>query len=67
MEKGKAMDELAYARHIQRANEADFIYKTIRELYGYEIPWKQAYFMAIKEKLLYPKEKELVKEFYPVR
>lgn len=61
------MDELAYARYIRIANEAEFIYKTIRELYGYEIPWKQAYFMAIKEKLLDPEEKKLVKEFYPVK
>ena len=61
------MDELAYKQHIKRANEAEFIYNTIRELYGYEIPWKQAYFMAIKDKLLYPEEKNLVKEFYPVR
>lgn len=61
------MDELAYARHIKRANEAEFIYKSIREIYGFAIPWKQAYFMAIKDKLLYPEEKKLVKEFYPVK
>ncbi|MBQ3146805.1 MAG: hypothetical protein IJB91_03660 [Oscillospiraceae bacterium] len=61
------MDEVAYARHIRRAKEADFIYNTIRAIYGIEIPWQQAYFMAIKDKLLYPEEKELVKEFHPVK
>jgi hypothetical protein len=61
------MDEIAYARHIRRANEAEFIYKTIRELYGWEIPWNKSYFMAIKDRILYPEEKKLVKEFYPVR
>lgn len=60
------MNELAYARHIQRAKEAESIYKTIKELYEY-IPWKQAYFMAIRDKLLSKEQKELVKEFYPVK
>lgn len=61
------MDELAYARHIKRANEAEFVYESIRELYGYAVPWKQAYFMAIRDKLLSKEQKALVKEFYPVK
>ena len=61
------MDEVAYARYMQRAKDADFIYKTIREIYGYEIPWKQAYYKALKDKLLYPEEKKLVKEFHPIK
>lgn len=61
------MDELAYARHIKRAKEAEEVYRTIRELYGLEIPWNKSYFMAIKDKLLSREEKELVKEFYPIK
>ena len=60
------MDELAYARYNKRANEAGEVYKTIRELYGWEIPWKKAYFMAIKDKLLSKEEKDLVKQYHPV-
>ena len=60
------MDELAYARHIKRAKEAENVYRTIRELYGWEIPWKKSYFMAIKDKLLTKEEKDLVKQFHPV-
>ena len=60
------MDELAYARHINRAKEAENVYRTIRELYGWEIPWNKSYFMAIKDKLLTKEEKDLVKQFYPV-
>lgn len=60
------MDEIAYARHIKRANEADSIYRAIRELYGWEVPWKVAYFMAVKDKLIGRDEKALVKEFHPI-
>ena len=65
------MDELAYRRYIQHMNEsekkASEIYRTIRELYGYDTPWKKAYFMAIKDKLLSKEEKDIVKKFYPVK
>ena len=60
------MDEIAYARHINRAREADSIYREIRELYGWGVPWKVAYFMAVKDKLLSKEQKELVKEFHPI-
>lgn len=61
------MDELAYARHLKRADRATETYRTIRELYGWEIPWKTSYFMAIKDKLLSKEDKDIVKAFYPVR
>ena len=61
------MDEIAYARHLKRADRADETYRTIREIYGWEIPWNKSYFMAIKDKLLTKEDKELVKEFHPVR
>lgn len=65
------MDELAYARYIQNMKQqeekAREIYKTIRELYGWETPWKKSYFMAIKDKLLSKEDKDIVKEFYPVK
>lgn len=61
------MDELAYRRYIERANEAEAIYRTIREMYGKEIPWKQAYLLAVKDRLLSFKERNLVKEFHPMR
>ena len=60
------MDEMAYARYIKRANEADSIYEAIRDLYGWKTPWVEAYFMAIKDKLLDKEDKELVKEFHPL-
>ena len=61
------MDEVAYAQHIKRAKEADLIYNAIREIYGREIPWKVAYFNAIKDKLLSKEDKMIVKEVHPVR
>ena len=61
------MDEIAYARYIQRGRKADEIYKTIRELYGYDVPWNKVYFMAIKDKLLSAEEKKLVKEFHAIK
>lgn len=60
------MDELAYARHIKRAKDAENVYCTIRELYGWEIPWKKAYRMSIQDKLLSKEEKDLVEQFHPV-
>jgi hypothetical protein len=61
------VDELAYRRYIERANKAEELYKTIREMYGKEIPWKQAYLLAVKDRLLSFAEKNLVKEFYSLR
>lgn len=56
-----------YQAYIQQMKKAEEIYNTIRELYGYGTPWKLAYFMAIKDKLLSKEDKDLVKMFYPVR
>lgn len=60
------MDEVAYARYIKRSKESDEIYCTIRELYGWSVPWDKAYFMAIKDKILSKDDKALVKEFHPI-
>ena len=59
--------DYAYAKYIQKAKRADEIYETIRDLYGWETPWKQAYFMAIKDRMMSQEEKNLVKEFHPVK
>lgn len=61
------MDELVYKRYQNRAKKADELQRTVMELYGFGIPWKQAYFMAIKDRLLSKEEKELVKEFHPIK
>ena len=61
------MNEAAYTNHINRANKSDEIYRTIRDLYGWSIPWYEAYFMAIKDGILSKDDKQLVKEFHPVR
>ena len=61
------MNELAYTQHIKKAEKADTLYRTIRELYGWESPWRETYFRAIKDKLLSKEDKLLVKEFHPVK
>lgn len=61
------MDEFAYAAYIRRAKKADDVYETIRDLYGWEISWPTAYYRAIKDRLLSKEEKDLVKQFHPIR
>lgn len=61
------MNEVAWALHCKKEKQAEEIYRTIRELYGWEIPWNKSYFMAIKDKMLSADEKNLVKEFYPIK
>lgn len=61
------MDELVYARYMANVKKADALHRTIMELYGYNIPWKQAYFMAIEDKLLSKDDKSLLKEFHPIK
>ena len=61
------MNEFAYECYMADAKKADELHKTIMELYGYKIPWKQAYFMAIKDKLLSKDDKDLLKEFHPIK
>lgn len=60
------MDEVEWAHYLQVSKRADEIYRTVRELYGWEIPWNKVYFMAIKDKLLSADEKNIVKKFYPI-
>ena len=61
------MNEAAWALYCKMAKQADEIYRTIRDLYGWEIPWNKSYFMAIKDKMFTADEKNLVKEFYPIK
>jgi hypothetical protein len=59
--------DYAYEKYIQRAERAEGLYNAVRDLYGWDVPWKQAYYKALKDRLLSQEEKNLVKEFYPVR
>lgn len=61
------MDELAYARYYQNERKARELYLAIRDLYGWGYTWAQTYFMAIKDKMLSKEEKELLKQFYPIK
>lgn len=61
------MDEFAYERYMADAKKADELQRVILELYGFGTPWKQAYFMAIKDKLLSKDDKNLLKEFHPIK
>lgn len=61
------MDELAYARYYEGERKARELYLAIRDLYGWDYTWSQAYFKAIKDKLLSREEKELVKKYYPIK
>ena len=60
------MNEVAYSQYIRQAKKADELYYTIRDLYGEEIPWKQAYYKAIKDRLLTVEDKDLIRRFHPV-
>ena len=61
------MNAVDWALYCKRAKQADEIYRTIRELYGWGIPWNKSYFMAIKDKMFTEDENNLVKEFYPIK
>lgn len=61
------MDDIAYRRYQANAKKADELQRMILELYGFSTPWKQAYFMAIKDRLLSREEKDLLKEFHPIK
>lgn len=60
-----ADNEIRYALYVKRAKAADELYKTIRDLYGDERPWKQVYMLAIRDKVLSEDEKNLLCEFHP--
>ena len=59
------MNEVAYSQYIQQAKKADELYYAIRELYGEEIPWRQAYIHAVKNRLLTAEDKDLIRRFHP--
>ena len=59
-----ALDERAYAEYWKRSNKADELYGAIRELYGKDIPLKQAYLKALRDGMLSEEDKALLREFY---
>ena len=59
-----AIDERAYAEYQKRSKKADELYDTIRELYGQEVPFKQAYYKALLGHMLSDEDKNLLREFY---
>lgn len=60
------MDELAYRRYCDRGKIADNIFRAVRSEYPF-LPWRNAYLRAVKDGLLTKDERELVREFHPVR
>lgn len=60
------MDELAYRRYCDRGKAADDIFRTIKSMYA-SLSWRNAYLRAVKDGLLTKDERELVREFHPVR
>lgn len=60
------MDELAYRRYCDRGKIADNIFRAVRSEYP-SLPWRNAYLRAVKDGLLTKDERELVREFHPVR
>lgn len=60
------MDELAYRRYCDRGKAADDIFRAIKSMYA-SLPWRDAYLRAVKDGLLTKDERELVREFHPVR
>lgn len=60
------MDELAYRRYCDRGKAADDIFRAIKSMYA-SLSWRNAYLLAVKDGLLTKDERELVREFHPVR
>lgn len=60
------MDELAYRRYCDRRKAADDIFRTVRSMYP-SLLWRDAYLRAVKDGLLTKDDRELVREFHPVR
>lgn len=60
------MDELAYRRYCDRGKAADDIFRAVKCMYS-SLPWRTAYVRAVKDGLLTKDDRELVREFHPVR
>lgn len=60
------MDELAYRRYCDRGKAADDIFQAVKSMYA-SLPWRDAYLRAVKDGLLTKDDRELVREFHPVR
>ena len=60
------MDELAYRRYCDRGKAADDIFRAIKSMYA-SLPWRDAYLRTVKDGLLTKDDRELVREFHPVR
>lgn len=60
------MDELAYRRYCDRRKAADDIFRAIKSMYA-SLPWRDVYLRAVKDGLLTKDDRELVREFHPVR
>ena len=60
------MDELAYRRYCDRGKAADDIFRAVRSMYP-SLPWRDASLRAVKDGLLTKDDRELVREFHPVR
>lgn len=60
------MDELAYRCYCDRGKAADDIFRAIKSMYA-SLSWRNAYLRAVKDGLLTKDERELVREFHPVR
>ena len=60
------MDELVYRRYCDRGKAADDIFRAVKSMYA-SLPWRDSYLRAVKDGLLTKDDRELVREFHPVR
>lgn len=60
------MDELAYRRYCDRGKAADDIFRAIKSMYA-SLPQQDAYLRAVKDGLLTKDNRELDREFHPLR
>ena len=60
------MNELAYIRYCDLGKAADDIFRAVKCMYP-SLPWRDAYLRAVKDGLLTKDDRELVREFHPVR
>lgn len=60
------IDELAYRRYCDRGKAADDIFRAVKSIYP-SLSWQDAYLRAVKDGLLTKDDRNLVREFHPVR